>query len=164
MNIVAGVLALLLATDVAPARGYAGLAEVPAGDGTTASPRVVTATPEPAAAPPVAEPQPSPPPPRIVYSDAPVLDRRRVALQRAGVAVVLVGAAAYVMAIVGMGVGASAKGQLASLRSRDEIERRRELVDRGVMANKLAIAGGISGAIAIFAGAVMIGIARRRKR
>jgi hypothetical protein len=163
VNLVAGIVAVVLAFgEPTPSRGYAGVADVPAAEAATSEPRVVKATPEPVAAPPVAAP--SPPPPRIVYSDAPVLDRRRVALQRAGVAFVAVGAAAYVAAIVGMGIGAAAKSSIASLRSRDEIDRRRELIDRGVMANELAIGAGISGAIAIVAGAIMIGVARRRRR
>lgn len=162
MSVVAWIVVLAMAAgDVAPARGYAGVAEVPAADGTAVEPRVVEAKPEPVEPAPAAE---SPPPPRVVYSDVPTLDHRRVVLQRVGVAVVVLGAAAYVAMIVGMGVGAATKGQIASLRSRDEIDRRRQLVDRGVIANKLALGAGISGAIAIVAGAIMIGVARRRGR
>lgn len=164
MNAVAWMLAFAIAgADVAPGRGYAGVAEVPASQATVEpAPRVVTATPSAVDPEPRAAPTPSP---RIVYySDAPPLDRRRIALQRAGVAMVSVGAAAYVVMIVGMAVGSAAKGDLVALRSRDEIDRRRALIDRGVLANKVAIGGAISGGIAILAGAIMIGIARRRGR
>ena len=160
---IAWILAIAIAAaDVAPGRGYAGVAEVPAGQATVdPAPRVVTATPAAVEPDPVTAPIP---PPRVVCSDEPLMDRRRIALQRAGVAMVVVGAAAYVAMIVGMAIGSAAKGEIVALRSRDEIDRRRTLVERGVLANKLAIGGAISGGIAILAGAIMIGVARRRAR
>lgn len=162
MKFVACLLALALG-DAAPARRYVGVAEVPA-PATAEAPVASVPGQLPKAAPaPVTSVRP--PPPRPVAVDGPpALTPRRVVLQRVGVAAIVAGAAGYVAMIVGLGIGAAAESDLAPLRGRDEIDRRRDLVARGQLANRLALGASISGGIVLAVGIALVAVARRRGR
>ncbi len=155
-----------------PSRGYAGALAVPAGEGavlepapaatSAAEPRRDAVTPEPigdTATPSSAE---GPPPPRPVAHPS-GLSGRRLAMQRAGVAAVVLGAGGWVATIVGLGLGSAADSDIAPLRARDEIDRRRELLDRGRLANRLALGAGISAAVLLAVGVTLLAVARRQR-
>ena len=84
-------------------------------------------------------------------------------MQRAGVAAVVLGAAGWVATIVGLGLGSAADSDIAPLRARDEIDRRRELLDRGRLANRLALGAGISAGVMLALGVTLLAVARRQR-
>lgn len=164
-----------------PPRGYAGALAVPAGEGAGLEPApAVAATPSAVAATPSAVPRrdavtpdptggnatPSsgerPPPPRPVAHPS-GLSGRRLAMQRVGVAAVVLGAGGWIATIVGLGLGSAADSDIAPLRARDEIDRRRELLDRGRLANRLALGAGISAAAMLAVGVALLAVARRQR-
>lgn len=80
----------------------------------------------------------------------------------AGVTVTLGGVAAYILMGAGLGIGNGANQDLASLNRREDIEARRDVLRRGATGNRIAIAGGITAAIAMAVGIPLIVIGRRR--
>lgn len=165
MNVTALVLALVMVV-VGPAtgRGYDGVQQVaPAADAPSAVADAPAAATPPAEAP-ASSPASRPPAPRPVETplSSTGLPPRRTAIQRAGVAMIVAGAAGYVVMVAGLGLGAAARSDLAPLRSRDEIERRRAVLDRGVLANRLALGAGIAAGVVLAVGITLVAIARRR--
>ena len=79
-----------------------------------------------------------------------------------GVALVCTSLVGYVGMIAGLGIGSGAESRIASLYAEDDIERRRELIDRGTMGNRLAIGAGVSAAVSMAAGIALIVVGRRR--
>lgn len=168
----------LVAGDVRAAspRGYAGTLAVPTQAATTTEP--VPAEPmsaDPVSADPVtpardasmaspvsATTHDEPPPPRPVAHPSGLSGRRLVA-QRVGVAAVVLAAGGWVATIVGLGLGSAVDSDLAPLRGRDDIDRRRELLDRGRLANRLALGAGISAGVVLALGVTLLAVARRQR-
>jgi hypothetical protein len=81
---------------------------------------------------------------------------------QAGVGVVVSGLVGYGLMAVGLNVGNRAEGELLPLTSREDIEARREVLARGRLGNRLAIAGAVTAAVAMAVGIPLIVIGRRR--
>ncbi len=161
----------MVAAEAPPAspRGYAGALAVPTQDAGSTEPAPVVpasrsraATPESTARAAPTTAAEAPPPPRPVAHPS-GLSGRRLAMQRAGVAAVMLGAAGWVATIVGLGLGSAADSDIAPLRARDEIDRRRELLDRGRLANRLALGAGISAGVMLALGVTLLAVARRQR-
>ena len=75
---------------------------------------------------------------------------------------VCLGAAGYVAMIAGLGLGANADTNITPLGARADIERRRALLERGQLGNRLAIGAGVAAAVAMATGIALIVIGRRR--
>jgi hypothetical protein len=81
---------------------------------------------------------------------------------QAGVGVVVLGIAAYGLMAVGLGIGSGAESDLPSLGERGDIEARREVMARGRLGNRLAIAGTVTATVAMAVGIPLIVLGRRR--
>lgn len=79
-----------------------------------------------------------------------------------GVVLVCTSLAGYVAMIVGLGIGSGAESRIASLYAEEDIERRRALIERGTMGNRLAIGAGVSAAVLMATGIALIVVGRRR--
>ncbi|MCX4244778.1 hypothetical protein [Paraliomyxa miuraensis] len=80
----------------------------------------------------------------------------------AGVGVVVAGVAGYGLMAVGLGMGSRAESDLQALVLRDDIETRRDVLARGRLGNRLAIAGAITATVAVAVGIPLVVIGRRR--
>lgn len=105
----------------------------------------------PRATPVEAEPSPSP--------------RTRVPGDRmvqAGVGIVVAGLAGYGLMAAGLGIGNRAEGDLLPLAERADLSARREVLARGQLGNRLAIAGAVTATVAMAVGIPLIVLGRRR--
>ncbi len=82
----------------------------------------------------------------------------------AGSVLIIAGAAGYIVMAVGLGVGSNADAELGSLGSVDDIERRREVMDRGRMGNRLALGAGVASAALMATGIALVVVGRRKSR
>lgn len=80
----------------------------------------------------------------------------------AGVGVVVAGVVGYGLMAVGLGIGNRAEGDLQALVEREDIDVRREVLARGRLGNRLAIAGAATATAAMAVGIPLIVIGRRR--
>lgn len=81
---------------------------------------------------------------------------------QAGVGVTIAGLLGYGLMAAGLGVGNQAEADLLSLTGRDDIDRRREVMARGRLGNRLAIAGAVTASAALAVGIPLIVFGRRR--
>lgn len=81
---------------------------------------------------------------------------------QAGVGVTVAGLLGYGLMAAGLGVGNQAEGDLRSLTGREDIDRRREVLARGQLGNRLAIAGAVTASVALAVGIPLIVFGRRR--
>ena len=101
-----------------------------------------------------------PPPPEAVPSQA--QPGRPMAI--AGSVLIMASAAGYVVMVVGLGVASNADAELGSLGSSDDIERRRDVIDRGQLGNRLALGAGLASAALMATGIALVVVGRRRAR
>ena len=80
----------------------------------------------------------------------------------AGVTLIVASAAAYVAMAVGLGVGNDAEERLPSLRGRDDIDERRDVIARGQLGNRLAIGAGVTAATLMVTGVPLAIVGRNR--
>lgn len=80
----------------------------------------------------------------------------------AGAAITVGGVAAYGLFGAGLAIGNRAEQDIASLTGTDDIEARRELLARGRLGNRLALAGGIVSLLTVAVGIPLIVVGRRR--
>ena len=80
----------------------------------------------------------------------------------AGAAITVGGVAAYGLFGAGLAIGNRAEQNIASLTGKDDIEARRELLERGRLGNRLALAGGIISLLTVAVGIPLIVVGRRR--
>lgn len=102
-----------------------------------------------------AEPVPGPEPERRPRQPG---DR----MVQAGVGVVVAGLVGYGLMVVGLGIGNQAESELLPLSEREDVERRREVLVRGRLGNRLAIAGAVAATAAMAVGIPLIVVGRRR--
>lgn len=81
---------------------------------------------------------------------------------QAGVGVVVASLVGYGLMAAGLGIGNRAENDLRPLSGRDDIERRREVLARGQLGNRLAIGGAIAATAAMAVGIPLIIVGRRR--
>lgn len=81
---------------------------------------------------------------------------------QAGVGVVVAGLAGYGLMAVGLAIGNRAQGDLSSTLERDGLATRRDVLARGRLGNRLAIAGAVTASVALAVGIPLIAIGRRR--
>ncbi len=109
----------------------------------------------PAAAADPAPPEPAPAPSRAEPG-------RPMAI--AGSVLIMASAAGYVAMAVGLGIGSNADAELGSLGSSDDIARRREVMDRGQLGNRLALGAGLASAALMATGIALVVVGRRKAR
>ena len=63
--------------------------------------------------------------------------------------IVVAGLLGYGLMAVGLGIGNSAEASVLPLRRRDDIEARRDVLARGQLSNRLAIAGAVTASVAM---------------
>jgi len=80
----------------------------------------------------------------------------------AGAAITVGGIAAYGLFGAGLAIGNRAEQDIASLTGTDDIEARRDLLERGRLGNRLALAGGILSLLTVAVGIPLIVVGRRR--
>lgn len=80
----------------------------------------------------------------------------------AGAAITVGGVAAYGLFGAGLAIGNRAEQDIASLTGTDDIEARRDLLARGRLGNRLALAGGIVSLLTVAVGIPLIVVGRRR--
>jgi hypothetical protein len=91
--------------------------------------------------------------------------RERVAGDRmvqAGVGVVVAGLVGYGLMAAGLAIGNRAEGDLLALTELEDIAARRDVLARGQLGNRLAIAGAVTATVALAVGIPLIVIGRRR--
>ncbi len=91
-------------------------------------------------------------------------DRPGRPLAIAGSVLITASAAGYIVMAVGLGIGSNADAQVASLGSVDELERRREVMDRGQTGNRLALGAGLASAALMATGVALVVVGRRKAR
>jgi hypothetical protein len=104
----------------------------------------------------------SPPPPAALDRTSSAERPEGHGLVVGGVVLVCTSLAGYVAMIVGLGIGSGAEARIASLYAEEDIERRRALIERGTMGNRLAIGAGVSAAVLMATGIALIVVGRRR--
>ncbi|MGH1343459.1 MAG: hypothetical protein ACRBN8_18005 [Nannocystales bacterium] len=101
-----------------------------------------------------------PPTPQVEASPAQTSPGRPMAV--AGSVLIMASAAGYIAMAVGLGIGSNADAELGSLGSSDDIERRREVMDRGQLGNRLALGAGLASAALMATGIALVVVGRRR--
>lgn len=81
---------------------------------------------------------------------------------RAGVGVTVSGLLGYGLMAAGLAIGNIADSDLLALTGRDDIEARRDIIARGRLGNRLAIAGAVTATAALAVGIPLIVFGRRR--
>lgn len=81
---------------------------------------------------------------------------------QAGVGLVVTGVLGYGLMAAGLGIGNRAEEDLLRLVQREDIEARRQVLARGRLGNRLAIAGAITATTAMAVGIPLIVVGRRR--
>ena len=81
---------------------------------------------------------------------------------RAGVGVLVAGIASYGLLGAGLAIGSSAEQDITSQQQQADLQTRRDLLARGRLGNRLAIAGGVLAALSMGVGIPLVIIGRRR--
>jgi len=82
----------------------------------------------------------------------------------AGSVLIMASAAGYIAMAVGLGIGSNADAEVGSLGSSDDIERRREVMGRGQLGNRLALGAGLASAALMATGIALVVVGRRKNR
>ena len=103
-----------------------------------------------------------PPPPEAT----PAPDQSKVGrpMAVAGSVLIMASAAGYIVMAVGLGIGSNADAELGSLGSVDDLERRRAVMDRGQLGNRLALGAGLASAALMGTGIALVVVGRRKAR
>ena len=99
-----------------------------------------------------------PPPPQA--SPPPSDDGRPMAIT--GSVLIMASAAGYVAMAVGLGIGSKADAEVGSQSSVDDLERRRDTMERGKLGNRLALGAGIASAALMATGIALVVVGRRK--
>lgn len=81
-----------------------------------------------------------------------------------GSALIMASVAGYIVMAVGLGIGSNADAELGSLGSVNDIDRRREVMDRGQLGNRMALGAGLASAALMATGITLVVVGRRRAR
>jgi len=79
-----------------------------------------------------------------------------------GVGLVVTGLLGYGLMAAGLGIGNRAEADLVFLSERDDVAARRDVLARGQLGNRLAIAGAVTATTAMAVGIPLIAVGRRR--
>lgn len=109
----------------------------------------------------LAVPAPKAPPPSAA-TPSPAQARPGRPMMIVGSALIITSIAGYVAMAVGLGMGNNADSQVRSLQSVDDLERRREVMDRGRLGNRLALGAGLASAVLMGAGITLVVVGRRK--
>lgn len=80
----------------------------------------------------------------------------------AGSVLIMASAGGYVAMAVGLGMGNDADAEVRSLQSSEDLERRREIIERGELGNRLALGAGVAAATLMVAGIALVVVGRKR--
>lgn len=80
----------------------------------------------------------------------------------AGSVFIMASAGGYIAMAVGLGMGNNADNEVRSLGAAEDLERRREVMDRGELGNRLAIGAGVSAAVLMATGIALVVVGRRK--
>lgn len=105
-----------------------------------------------------------PPPPQAATAPVPAQDRPGRPMAIAGSVLIMASAAGYIVMAVGLGIGSNADAKLGSLGSVDDIQRRREVMDRGQLGNRMALGAGLASAALMATGIALVVVGRRKAR
>lgn len=107
-----------------------------------------------------------PPPPEALPQAAPAQsqDQPGRPMAIAGSVLIMASAAGYIVMAVGLGIGANADAELGSLGSVDDIGRRREVMDRGQLGNRMGLGAGLASAALMATGIALVVVGRRKAR
>ena len=76
---------------------------------------------------------------------------------------IIASAGGYIAMAAGLGIGNEADAEVRSLLAADELERRREVMDRGRLGNRLALGAGLASVALMATGIALVVVGRRRK-
>ena len=79
-----------------------------------------------------------------------------------GSVLIIASAGGYVAMAVGLGIGNESDAQVRSLQAADEVERRREVMDRGRLGNRLALGAGLASVALMATGIALVVVGRRK--
>lgn len=119
-------------------------------------------TPAAAAEPPPPQAAPAPIEAEPAQPAEPAQSGRPMAI--AGSVLIMASVAGYIAMAVGLGIGSNADAELGSLGSADDLERRREVMDRGQTGNRLALGAGLASAALMATGIALVVVGRRKAR
>lgn len=80
----------------------------------------------------------------------------------AGSVMIFGSAAGYIAMAVGLGIASKADADVRALTSNADLERRRKVMARGELGNRLAIGAGVSAAVLMASGIALVVVGRRR--
>ncbi len=80
----------------------------------------------------------------------------------AGVGVLVAGIAAYGLLGAGLAIGSAAEQDIVGQPRAEDLQARRDLLERGRLGNRLAIAGGVVAALSMGVGIPLVIVGRRR--
>lgn len=93
---------------------------------------------------------------------APAETRPGRPLTIAGSVLIMASAGGYIAMAVGLGMGNNADAEIRSLQSSEDLERRREVIDRGELGNRLAIGAGLAAAALMATGIALVVVGRKK--
>lgn len=105
------------------------------------------------------QPAPAPVPTQEAPPARPLPGDRMV---QAGVGITIAGLLGYGLMAVGLSMGSRAESELLPLTDRDDLDARRDVLARGQLGNRLAIAGAITATASLAIGIPLIIVGRRR--
>lgn len=80
----------------------------------------------------------------------------------AGSVLIVASVGGYIVMGAGLGIGNEADAELRSLLAADELERRREVIDRGRLGNRLALGAGLASVALMATGIALVVVGRRK--
>lgn len=80
----------------------------------------------------------------------------------AGSVLIMASAGGYIAMAVGLGMGNNADAEVRSLQSSEDLERRREVIDRGELGNRLALGAGLAAAALMATGIALVVVGRKK--
>ncbi len=83
-------------------------------------------------------------------------------LMIAGSVLIVASAGGYIAMAVGLGMGNNADAGVRSLQSSEDLERRREVIDRGELGNRLALGAGLAAAALMATGIALVVVGRKK--
>ena len=80
----------------------------------------------------------------------------------AGSVLIMASAGGYIAMAVGLGMGNNADAEVRSLQSSEDLEQRREVIERGELGNRLAVGAGLAAAALMATGIALVVVGRKK--